>query len=170
MFGGQQKQHGPTNPTPTQLLWWSFASWRAARACSLERCAFASSPLSGSRLQSSCAAGSPPCRLASAGVYACNNKAMMQLFSKTQMVRHTRLARQLHYLLKIKHKIVCDSPMHAKKQGNTSLPHNPLHFWEVLIPLLHSIQVFLLFALPWKKLINTRHLFTITYKTHQTKC
>ena len=95
-------------------------------------------------------------------------------FSANSMARHTRLAHQLHYLLKIKQKIVYsikwDSPMHAKKQGNTSLPHNPLHFWEVLIPLLHSIQVFLLFALPWKKLINTRHLFTITYKTHQTKC
>ena len=102
----QRKQHGPANPTPTQLLWWSFASWRAARACSLERCAFASSPLSGSRLQSSYAAGWPPCRSALAGVYACNNKSMMQLFSKTQMVRHTRLARQLHYLLKIKQKIL----------------------------------------------------------------
>jgi len=55
--------------------------------------------------------------------------------------------------------------MHAKKQGNSSsLLHNPLHFWEVLIPLLHSIQVFLLFALPWKKLQKTRHFFTITYK------
>ena len=106
MFGGQQKQHGPTNPTPTQLLWWSFASWRAARACSPERCAFASSPLSGSRLQSSYAAGLLPCRLASVGVYACNNKSMMQLFSKLKWSDTQDSAHQLHYLLKIKQKII----------------------------------------------------------------
>jgi hypothetical protein len=38
------------------------------------------------------------------------------------------------------------------RQKQSSLPHDPLHFWEVLVPLLHSIKVFLLFALTWKKL------------------
>ena len=36
--------------------------------------------------------------------------------------------------------------------GKTSLPYNPLDFWEVLVPLLQSILVLLLFALPRKKL------------------
>jgi len=61
-----------------------------------------------------------------------NNKAMHDGTYYLANQNGKRLPHQLPATVKKKR---YDFPMHARG-GNSSLPYNPLHFWEMLVPLL----------------------------------